>query len=113
MRSLKRDDKYPPPDRRDRSQDEPPREDPDPEPEPTQPVGDPEPAVSPIKTVLGEPTRPLRPLSPADPLERAVCKMCSKVFDSTNDLVDHEVTTHPNVSVPAKASSSEKKDSAA
>jgi hypothetical protein len=92
----------PQPGRRDRNQDEPPREDPDPNPEPTQPVGDPEPAVAPIKTVSGEPTRPLRPPAADASVERAVCKMCGKTFDSTGGLVDHEVTSHPNVSVPPK-----------
>ena len=94
--------------RRDWQQDEPPRDEPDPE--PTQPVGDPEPAVAPIKTVSDEPGRPLRPPSVEN---RAACRMCGKSFDSTQGLVDHEVTAHPNVSVPPKSQHPNEKDSAA
>lgn len=114
MYSLKKDgeNREPRSDRRDPKHDQPPREHPDVE--PTQPVGDPEPAVGPIKTTPGEATRPLRPPPPAETsIERAVCKMCGKSFDSTQGLVDHEITTHPNVSVPPKHRNSDENGSAA
>ena len=31
--------------------------------------------------------------------ERKVCQMCGKMFETEADLVQHEVTVHPNVSV--------------
>ena len=109
------DDDYPDrqPEHRDRNQDETPREGPDLDPEPTQPVGDREPAVAPIKTMSDEATRSLRAPSPAERVERLTCKMCGKSFDSTQGLVDHEITVHPNVSDPPKSSNSEEKDNAA
>jgi hypothetical protein len=30
--------------------------------------------------------------------ERRVCQMCGKMFGTEADLVEHEVTVHPNVS---------------
>ena len=92
-------DRKPQPSRpRDRDQDEPPRE--DPAPDPTEPVGDPEPASPPIRTMSDETTRALPTPSSADSsVLCGVCKMCGKSFASMMGLVDHEITAHPNVNV--------------
>jgi hypothetical protein len=66
----------------------------DDEPDPTEPEGDPKPDVSPIKL------RPNRAHAGGESIiehARRTCRMCGRLFRHESDLVDHEITLHPNV----------------
>jgi hypothetical protein len=69
----------------------------DDKPEPTEPEGDPKPNVPPIKV---QPRANSQNLGSVGSHDRRTCRMCGKLFVAEPDLVDHEITIHPNVKGP-------------
>lgn len=66
----------------------------DDETDPTEPEGDPKPGVPPMK--VGPSATPSTRES-INLRNRRTCNMCGKLFVVEADLVDHEITVHPNV----------------
>jgi hypothetical protein len=69
----------------------------DEEPDPTEPEGDPKPSVPPMKV---EPSASIATRESINLRNRRTCNMCGKLFLGEADLVDHEITVHPNVKPP-------------
>ena len=70
----------------------------------TEPEGDPKPSVPPMKVApsAGTSTR-----ESIDLRNRRTCNMCGKLFLGEADLVDHEITVHPNVKPVSPATHAE------
>jgi hypothetical protein len=66
----------------------------DEEPDPTEPEGDPKPSVPPMKVAPSAGTSTRESINLRN---RRTCNMCGKLFLGEADLVDHEITVHPNV----------------
>jgi hypothetical protein len=66
----------------------------DEEPDPTEPEGDPKPSVPPMKVAPSAGTSTRESINLRN---RRTCNMCGKLFLAEADLVDHEITVHPNV----------------
>jgi hypothetical protein len=76
----------------------------DDEPDPTEPEGDPKPSVPPMKV---EPSARTSTRESINLRNRRTCNMCGKLFLGEADLVDHEITVHPNVKAASPATHAE------
>jgi len=76
----------------------------DDEPDPTEPEGDPKPGVPPMKVA---PNARASMRESINLRNRRTCNMCGKLFVGEADLVDHEITVHPNVKSASPATHAE------